>query len=172
AAKLNFKVAGSKLGKYVKDAQVYLSNLDSDSIKSFIDSKSLTFELNGDSVTLVSEDVEIIKNENEGYAVESENSISVALDTNLTNELINEGFAREIVNKVQNMRKTSGFEVTDRITISICSSDKLVSAAEKFNKFIQDETLADKLNISGAKPVNSTEWDINGEKAEISVTKV
>jgi len=96
----------------------------------------------------------------------------VALDTRLNDELLDEGFAREIVNKVQNMRKTSGFEVTDTIRIRIRSSDRLRQAAARHGEFIQHETLAHSLEfVSGDDLTEPKEWDINGEKAAIEVAK-
>ena len=97
----------------------------------------------------------------------------VALDIRLDEELRDEGFAREIVNKVQNMRKTSGFEVTDNIRIRISASERLRQAADRHGNFIQHETLAHSLEfVPGANLTRATEWDINGEKAAIEVVKI
>ena len=97
----------------------------------------------------------------------------IILDSSLNEDLLDEGFAREIVNKVQNMRKTSGFEVTDNIRIRISASERLRQAADRHGRFIQHETLANSLEfVSGANLTRATEWDINGEKAAIELVRL
>lgn len=174
AAKLNFKNAGPKLGNKVKKAASYLSDLDSDAVKSFIENgKSMTVDLDGTTFTLTNEEVEVIVNEVEGFAVEMGSYLAVALETTLTDDLRNEGFAREIVNKIQNMRKTSGFDVTDRITVHVLSTERLLTAAKLHHDFIKKETLADNLELLPDGDLgNGSEWNINGEKASIAVKKV
>ncbi|HDL02171.1 MAG TPA: isoleucine--tRNA ligase, partial [candidate division Zixibacteria bacterium] len=170
SAKLNFKTAGSKLGKNAKDAAAQIAALDSDIVKKFSIDKTISLDINGSSFELTTDEIDIIKTEIENYAVESESQLTVALETLLSDELLSEGFAREVVNKVQNMRKTNGFEVTDRIDIFVSSSKKLVDALGKYKDFIKSETLADSLEFKEAI-TNGTEWNINGEKAEIEVLK-
>jgi isoleucyl-tRNA synthetase len=173
AAKLNFKTAGPQLGGDVKAAAAFVTQLPTDRIREFARSGSLVIESLPSRPTLTSEQVTVVRNEREGMAVEVEGAVAVALDTRLTDELRDEGFAREIVNKVQNMRKTSGFEVTDNIHIRISSSDRLQRAADKHSGFIQHETLAHSLEfVAGANLTRATEWDINGEKAAIEVVKI
>jgi len=96
----------------------------------------------------------------------------VALSTALTEELKDEGFARELVNKIQNMRKSAGFEVMNRIKVDIKTTPRLYSAIEVFDEYIKSETLAEEITNSGEKGEFSQEWDINGEKAQISVARV
>ncbi len=173
SAKLNFKTAGPKLGADVKKAAQLVNDLPSDEIKSFEQSGTLKLSDNGKEYVLTEDDVEVIRNEEEGFAVESDGPVTVALSTELTEELINEGFAREIVNKIQNMRKSSGFDVTDRITVKVASSDRLKSAAEGWEEFIRRETLADKIDFTDkAGLADGTEWNINGEKSSIAVARV
>jgi isoleucyl-tRNA synthetase len=107
--------------------------------------------------------------------VESDGSVTVALDTELNEELIDEGFAREFVNRVQNMRKDAGFEVTDRIKIYHHSTDRLAAALERRAAYIQQETLAVellKLTSTTDQRLKFQETDINGERARIAVEKV
>lgn len=170
SAKLNFKTAGSKLGKNAKDGAAQVVALDSDTVKKFASDKTMKLEINGTSFDLTTEEVDIKKTEIDNYAVESEGSLTVALETLLTDDLRNEGFAREVVNKVQNMRKTNGFEVTDRIEVFVASTEKLVDALSKYKAFIQNETLSDSLEFKETLD-NGTEWNINGEKAQIEVIK-
>jgi isoleucyl-tRNA synthetase len=173
SAQLNFKLAGPKLGADVKKAAAHIKALDSQAIKQFLRSKQVSFELDSKSIVLTDEEVEAIKSEKAGYAVESDGIITVTLETELTDELIGEGFAREIVNKIQNMRKSSGFEVTDYVNVRVSSSDRLKSAATKYDEFIRRETLAHRIEFTDHKSVgDGREWNINGEKAAIAVVKV
>ncbi len=170
SAKLNFKTAGSKLGKNTKDAAAQIVALDSDTVKKFASDKKIALDINGTSFDLTTEEIDISKTEIDNYAVESEGQLMVALATKLSDELVSEGFAREVVNKVQNMRKTNGFDVTDRVAITVASTEKLIVALEAYKEFIQNETLADSLEFKESL-TNGTEWNINSEKAEIEVIK-
>jgi isoleucyl-tRNA synthetase len=173
SAKLNFKTAGPKLGGNVKQAAAKLASLDEAALRKFASSGSLSLPLDSGKVELSEEDVQIVRTENEGFAVENENQLTVALVTKLTDDLIDEGFAREVVNKVQNMRKSSGFEVTDHITVSLSATDRLVKAAKRFDEFIRKETLAERIDVVLKEALmDSTEWNINGEPAAIAVTRV
>jgi isoleucyl-tRNA synthetase len=173
SAKLNFKAAGPKLGGDVKTAASYVTQLTGAQIKEFVSSGRLEIGLLPSRPVLTSEHVEVMRHEKEGMAVEVDGALAISLDTRLTDELRDEGFAREIVNKVQNMRKSSGFEVTDNIRIRISSSERLRQAADQHGRFIQHETLAHSLEfVSGANLTRATEWDINGEKAAIEVVKI
>ena len=172
SARLNFKTAGPKLGGNVKQAAAFVAELDSEAVKKFAETKTLTFEADSKKMELTTDEVDVNKQENEGFAVESEGHLTIALDTQLTDELIDEGFAREIVNKVQNMRKTSGFEVTDQIDILLNSSERLVAAAKKHDEFIRRETLAQRITYVDSRPFDdSKDWNINGEDAAIAVSK-
>jgi isoleucyl-tRNA synthetase len=173
SAKLNFKVAGPKLGSHVKAAQSYIAGLTAEQIAQFISSGKLTFSADDVSVTLTPEEVDVQRNENEGYAVEAIGPVTIALVTELTQDLIDEGFARELVNKIQNMRKSSGFDVTDHITIKMTGSGPLKGAVGKHEDFIRKETLARKLEFIDNGPLaEGTDWNINGEKAAIAVQKL
>ncbi|RME27929.1 MAG: isoleucine--tRNA ligase, partial [Candidatus Zixiibacteriota bacterium] len=173
SAKLNFKVAGPKLGKHAKAAAAAIAALSSDDVKAFARSGKLTLDKVSPGLTLTTDEVEVKRTETDGYAVEFEGGCGIALETTLSDELLDEGFAREIVNKVQNMRKASGFEVTDSIEILLKSSPRLRQAAEKHAAFIQRETLARSMRfLDNGSPEGSTEWNINGEPAAIAVIKV
>ena len=118
----------------------------------------------------------ITKTEKEGFAVESNGGVTVALSTGLTPELIAEGFARETVNKIQNLRKQANFEVTDRIAVAINAAEALRRALPQHEKFILTETLADRLEYVDSAPSAdgglTQECDINGERATIRVRRV
>jgi isoleucyl-tRNA synthetase len=172
SAKLNFKTAGPLLGKDVKTAAAWISKLTSDQVKPFVETGELVVEALDAKPILTPEHLDVIRGEKEGVAVESEGAVTVALDTELTDELIAEGFAREIVNKIQNMRKSNGFEVTDNITVRVASGELLKRAADHHADFICRETLAKSLKFTDSDSLTEpTEWNINGEKAAIEVTK-
>ncbi len=171
-ARLNFKVAGPKMGADVKKVAVRVDRLDSETVRKFAASGQLSLDVDGRRINLGSEDVQVIRNDKPGYAVESDGSVTIALVTELTEELIDEGFAREIVNKIQNMRKSSGLDITDYVDVRVSSSERLREAAEKHDEFIRRETLARKIEFMDASQVtDGKEWNINGEKAAIAVAK-
>jgi len=171
SAKLNFKVAGPKLGGSVKQAAAHVTQLTSEQVRQFAQAGEMLLEPLG-GLRLLTEDVEVIRTEKEGVAVEVDGPVAVALDTTLTPDLLDEGFAREIVNKIQNMRKTSGFEVTDRIRVRIASTERLKVAVDRFEDFIRHETLAREIEfVASDQLTDTTEWNINGEKATLAVAK-
>jgi len=131
----------------------------------------ITLKFKDRSVEINSGEVQIEEKDKEGFAVESENEYKVALGTELTESLKDEGFARELVNRIQNMRKAAGFEVMDRIELDIRSTERLYKALNRFEEYIRKETLADMITRSGKPGDLSEEMDINGEKAEISVKR-
>jgi isoleucyl-tRNA synthetase len=105
--------------------------------------------------------------------VEADGPVTVALDVQLNDELVDEGFAREMVNKIQNMRKSSGLDVTDNIEIRVRTSPRLEKAAGRYGEFICRETLAKNIEFVDDGDLKETkDWDINGEKAAIQVVKV
>lgn len=172
AAKLNFKTAGPKLGAHVKKAAERVTRLSPEEVKNFAATKRMEFVEDGERLILTDNEVEVIRTEEEGYAVEADNGVTIALVTELTEALVKEGFAREIVNKVQNMRKSSGFEVTDRIRVTVGSSEQLTSAGREYEEFIRRETLADAIEFQESTEIrNATEWTINGVKSAIAVVK-
>jgi len=172
-AKLNFASAGPRLGAAVKAAAAKVAELKSDEIKDFMDQKEIKLAVNSSTYRLTDEDIEIVKTEKDGFSVESDNGITVAVRTEITDDLRDEGFAREMVNKIQNMRKSSGFEVTDRIFLLIRTEEPLVGAVKRHHGFICKETLADKIELGRTLPKEriAKSWNINGVKAEIAVIK-
>jgi isoleucyl-tRNA synthetase len=172
-AKLNYAVAGPRLGGQVKEISSRLEKLSQKELADFLASGEIEIPLADSKVKLFREELEIQKIEKAGQAVESYGGITIALNAEIDEALRDEGFAREIVNKVQNMRKSSGFEVVDRIEIIISTVDPLSSAVAKFNDFICRETLADKIEqVKKMPPDNGgTNWNINGIKAQIAVVR-
>lgn len=171
-AKPNLSRLGPKFGKKASLIAEKIIALDEEKLKRFKEEKKLKLELNGEIVELAVEDLEIGEKEKEGFVVETENEYKVALSTVLSEELKDEGFARELVNKIQNMRRSAGFEVMDRIKVDIKTTPRLYRAMEAFDEYIKAETLSKEITKSGEKGELSKEWDINGEKAQISVARM
>jgi isoleucyl-tRNA synthetase len=173
--KLDFAKLGPKFGKAMGEISKAAQALSQDEIKQFMIEERLNIEVGDRQVDLSKEDVEIVRHEQDGFGVEVDGPVMIALDTALTPELIDEGFARELVNKIQNMRKSSGFEVTDRIRIKLFADEPLAGAADRFEQYICDETLADSLEkaeLNRSDGDDAAEWKINGEKAVISVARL
>jgi isoleucyl-tRNA synthetase len=128
--------------------------------------------VNGDAFSITKEDVEVLHEDLHGWLVETDGSMIVALDTEITPELRNEGFAREFVNRIQNMRKDAGFQVTDRIKIYYSGTDVLTTALESMRAYIASETLAvEILSTLHAGEFSSSE-NINSEACDISIERV
>ena len=129
----------------------------------------LKFDVQGTSIELSKDDLLIESAQVEGYASESDFGITVVLETTLSDELIEEGFVREIISKIQTMRKDSGFEVMDRIKVYVSGNDKISGIMDKNAELIKDEVLADDVIVSDYEA--SKEWNINGEKVSLGVQK-
>ena len=127
----------------------------------------------GDTDVAISpEDVEISTEARAGLAVESEGGLTVGLDTTITRDLRDEGFAREMINKIQFMRKEAGFDVVDRIRVHYEAGERLASAVERFASRIKKETLAESITLGPEAGELEREWDVNGERARIAVERV
>jgi isoleucyl-tRNA synthetase len=171
-ARPNFKLLGPKLGNDLAPVVEKLKSLNQEELSQFKKDKRFSLKIDGKLFDLNSDEVIISEEEKEGLALESDNGYKVALFTVLTEELLDEGFARELVNKIQNMRKSAGFEVMDKIVIDIRTTDRLYKAIDLFEEYIKKETLAQKITKTGPRGEFSEEWDINGQKAEISVSRI
>ena len=169
--KPQLKTVGPKYGKHLGAIRTYLSELDGNAAMDELESKgALTFECDGETVELTRDDLLIDAAQVEGFASESDFGITVVLDTRLSDELIEEGFVREIISKLQTMRKDSGFEVMDHISVYVDGNEKISAIIEKNADEIKDEVLAVSI-VDGKKCDNSKEWNINGEKVFLGVTK-
>ncbi|MEX0681402.1 MAG: isoleucine--tRNA ligase [Balneolales bacterium] len=172
-AKPNYPVLGKKLGKRMKPVALAIQDLATEEITEFEQKGERTFEFEqGESVTLKLEDIEITRYGLEGWSVESEDGITVALDTELDEALTREGIAREIINRVQSMRKEANYELTDRIDMYL-EGDELTLASVKFMKeYVKSETLAGDI-IFG--PVGESDfikqWDIDGKHCTIAIQR-
>ena len=172
STKPNFKTIGPKFGKKVKSVSEIIRNFSASEISHIESGQSVTKEIDGDNVDIAPDDVEIISEQASGLIVESENGVTVAVDTELTDELISEGLAREFVNRIQNMRKDADFQVTDKINIEFNADANFISAVNSHKKYIAVETLAEKIeNKSEADGGFSQDWKIGSSDVKIKIEK-
>ena len=149
----------------------YLANVDGNEAMDKLNAgENLIFDVNGTEVKLAEEDLLIDISQKEGYVTEADNTVTVVLDTNLTEELLTEGFVREIISKVQTMRKDAGFEVMDHIAVTYEADEKLSNVFEKFGDEIKTEVLAVSIK-SGELKGYEKDWKINGEAVKLAVEK-
>ena len=171
-AKANFKALGPKYGKLMKSLAKRISQMSKEEISALENGETVTVKVEGEEIPLSQNDVEILTSEIEGWLVESDGKITVAIDTELTPELIAEGYAREFINRIQNMRKDSGLDVMDRIKIKFNSDRQAVKYLENFYDYIGRETLAEAIDFSESVDGFTQEWKINDFTFKIGIEKV
>ncbi len=170
--KPQLRTVGPKYGKFLGQIQKALASVDGNAAMDELEANgALKFDFDGNGVELTKEDLLITAAQVEGFASESDNGITVVLDTRLSEELIKEGFVREIISKIQTMRKDSGFEVMDHIKVYTFGNGKIDAIMEENKDFIKEEVLADDV-LSNTDFANAREWNINGEKVKIGVEKI
>ncbi|MCH7638566.1 MAG: isoleucine--tRNA ligase [Bacteroidetes bacterium] len=172
SAKPNFKALGKKLGPLMKAANAVIRDLDLEAIATYEQEESLTLELDGQSVTLESGDLEIVSEGIEGQLVRQEGGVTVALDTTITDELRAEGLAREFINRVQNLRKSADFDVSDRIVITFDAPDGEAEAVIAHAETIRTETLATALNRAEPEGDTVQTVDLAGAPITIGVRRI
>ena len=167
--KPQFRILGPKVGKKMGAIQKALKAVNGHKAKEELDTTGkLVVALPDGDVTLLPEDVEVTMAQTEGYNCQRYNGVTIALETTLSEELLEEGFVREIISKVQTMRKENGYEVTDHIAVGLKGNEKLENLVKKNESFLKDITLADKVTY-GETSGHEKEWNINGETVTISV---
>ena len=170
--KPQLRTLGPKYGKLVPKIAEKLNSLDGNSVMdAFKKGDSIEFEIDGTQVKLAETDVLIEVTQKEGYVSDSDRDSTVVIDTNLTEELLEEGFVREIISKIQTMRKEAGFEVQDHIKFYYESSDKICTIISKNKDLIADEVLGEEVS-QGKTDGYTKDWNINGEKATFTVVKI
>ncbi len=170
--KPQLRTLGPKYGKLVPKIGEYLSGVDGNAFMDrFNKEGKVSFELEGAEVVLELSDVLVDTAQKQGFVSESDRDVAVVLDTNLTPELVEEGFVREIISKLQTMRKEAGFEVQDHIRVYYGGNDRISAIFERNMAVISDEVLGDELRPSGGEGY-SKEWNINGEDVVFTVAKV
>ena len=170
--KPQLKTLGPKYGKQLGEIRAYLAEIDGSAAKAELDANgSLTLKLPSGDISVTEDDLLIDIKQKEGYFSLSDNGITVALDTVLTDELIEEGFVREIISKIQTMRKDAGFEVMDHIRVSSAGNDKIAELLSDNADTIKNDVLCDEI-IDGKIDGFEKEWNINGENVTLYVAKV
>ena len=169
--KPQLRTVGPKYGKLLGKIRTALSSVDGNATMDELKANgSVTFDFDGEKVVLTEEDLLIDMTQKEGYVTESNQDVTVVLDCNLTPELLEEGFVREIISKIQTMRKEAGFEVTDHITVGYKDNAKIETIFSKYADEICADVLADKLTDSEISGYTK-EWSINGETVVLTVSK-
>ena len=170
--KPQMRTVGPKYGKLLNKIKTVLSELDGNKAMAELKSTGeLKLDIDGQEIVLLEEDLLIDMAQMEGYVSESDHTITVVLDTNLTPELIEEGFVRELVSKIQTMRKEAGFEVMDKIRVYAKDNDKIVSIMKNHDDEIKSEVLAEEI-VTGETKGYEKEWNINSEKVTMAVERI
>ena len=170
--KPQLRTVGPKYGKQLGGIQKTLATLDGNAAMDQLNAEgAIKFDVDGVIVELTKDDLLIDIAQKPGYVAEADNTMTVVLDTNLTEELVEEGYVLELISKIQTMRKDSGFEVMDHIRVALNGNDKLSEVAAHNEKTIADKVLAEEI-VKNQELANTKEWNINGENVTIGVERV
>jgi isoleucyl-tRNA synthetase len=159
SAKANFKTLGAKLGKDMKDMANLIAAFDNEQISALEQAGALELTVNGVAYTVTPEDLLVTTEDLPGWKTASDGTLTVALDVHLNDALLAEGLARDLVNRIQNIRKEKDFNVTDRVVITLEKHPAVLPAVEMFHDYIKGETLATDLLLADT---------MNGEKVELN----
>lgn len=168
-AKPNFRILGKKVGKLMPIAQMAIEQFGKEELLSLLNNGAVSISLEGHPIHLTSEDVQVERTVHEGLIAANQDLITIALDTHLNDELLMEGLAREIVNKVNTMRREANFAVVDRIKIKIQASPRVEACFHAYESYICNEVLAVDVQFG---PTQGAEWDLNGELTIIALERV
>ena len=168
--KPDFKKLGPKYGKFMKQLSARIQEMEQAEINSLEKDGKIEFEMEGQNFIIDSSDVEILSDDIPGWLVGNEGRVTIALDITITDTLRKEGIAREMVNRIQNLRKSKDFEITDRINIKVSSNELFDEAIEEFSGYISTQVLADSIEIENKEFEDVT--DIDEEKITLSISKV
>jgi len=166
--KCNFRTMGKKFGKLMKGVAAAMDALSQEQIAELEQQGSIGINVEGQALSVEAVDVEIISEDIPGWLVANEGNLTVALEVELTDELRNEGMARELINRIQNIRKESGLEITDRIAVTLSPNDDVEKSIESFGEYIKTQVLADVLMV---EPNDGQEVDFDDFKLNIKVEK-
>lgn len=164
AAKPNFRILGKKVGKLMREVQKAIEAFDQKALKTLFRGETLTLEIEGEKIELTPEDISVERKVREGIVALTSEGITVALDLELSPELLMEGLARELISKINAMRRDLGFAVTDRISITIQTTDRVKACFEQFRGIIVNDVLATEVTFA---PCEGAVWDLNGEPTTI-----
>ena len=167
--KCNFRVMGKKFGKLMKSVAAHMDGLDQDAIALLEKNGSISFDIDGAPVIVDVADVEIISEDIPGWLVSNDGNLTVALEVELTEDLLNEGMARELINRIQNMRKDAGLEITDRIAIKVSPNDSIAKAIANYEDYVKTQVLADSISVEDNA---GTDVEFDNFVVRIQVTKI
>ncbi|MBQ5524065.1 MAG: class I tRNA ligase family protein, partial [Paludibacteraceae bacterium] len=168
--KPDFKKLGPKCGKTMKSVAATLQALPQEEIRKFEENGVYTLCIDGNNIEVSTADVEIFSEDIPGWLVANDGNLTIALDITVTEELRQEGLARELVNRIQNMRKQSGLNITDKINITVCADAEYCRAIEAFAEYIKQQVLG--LSITTADTLEGAqEWDVDGKKISVKIEK-
>ncbi len=170
--KPDFKKLGPRYGKIMKALAAAIQQMSQDDINAFEKAGTFTLQVDGQEAVLERADVEIISEDIPGWLVANEGRLTVALDITVTDELKKEGLARELVNRIQNLRKSSGFEITDKVNITIASSAEMDGAVEAYQEYIKSQVLANNLVITAEPISDATSLDFEDFTLAVKVEKI
>jgi isoleucyl-tRNA synthetase len=171
--KPNFKTLGPRYGKMMKQLSQAIIGLDQKDIAGFEQKGVFNLELEGEKINLTLDDVEIVSEDIPGWLVANEGTLTVALDVTVSDELRLEGIAREFVNRIQNLRKESGFDVTDKISVWIEKIDEIEEAVRIHSDYIGSQTLADSIDLKAFEESKDVNWvDIDDLSVRIKISRV
>ena len=168
--KCNFRTLGKKFGKLMKSVNETVTNMSQEQISQLEKNGNITLQVEGVDALIELADVEIFSEDVPGWTVANEGALTVALDVEVTDALRREGVAREIVKKIQAVRKESGFDITDRISVVVSSNDSSNAAVEEFKEYICNQVLADALVIGNVE--NGEDIELDGYTIKVCVEKV
>ncbi|MBO5427245.1 MAG: class I tRNA ligase family protein, partial [Prevotella sp.] len=166
--KCNFRVMGKKFGTMMKGVAASMAELSQADIAELERNGSITIEVEGKNLVVEAADVDIISEDIPGWLVSNEGNLTVALEVELTEELLNEGIARELINRIQNMRKDSGLEITDRINVTVSPSERVANAVNEYSEYIKSQVLADSIEV---KENAGPEMELGTSKVNILINK-
>lgn len=168
-AKPNFRILGKKVGKLMRPVQQAIDAFSTEQLQALLNREPVTIQVEGETITLTSEDLEVHREVRQELVAANQGTITIALDTTLTEELLLEGLAREVVNKINTMRRDGGLAVTDRIRVKMQTSARVQHCFALHGDAINNEVLAMEVAFG---PCEGTAWDLNGELTTISIVKV
>ena len=171
SVKCDFRKLGPKFGKLMKDVSKLVMGMTQEEIARLESDGSITFEINGQNVTLSSDDVEIHNEDIPGWLVANEGKLTVALEVELTDELRYEGVARELVNRIQNIRKSSNYDITDKINVTISKNETVEVVIKRYNTYICNQVLAEKITVSDDLK-EGTDVDLDFATVKIAIEKI
>ena len=170
--KPNFKTLGPKYGKYMKQISALVGKMEQSDIFNLEKDGKYNLSIGDETITLTLEDVEILSEDIPGWLVANEGRLTIALDINITKELKEEGIARELINRIQNLRKESDFDVTDKITLAIGRHNEINEAVEHFKAYIASQVLAESIGLTDNRDDKAKDIEIDEIQTFIKIEKL